>query len=103
MDSLRPHGSANRNDRMCDADILVELANLPVPPEALLRRLFELTPAEARLAQGLSRGESLEEVAQALNVKMSTARTQLAAIFGKTQTGRQARLVAMLSRLAHIA
>jgi DNA-binding CsgD family transcriptional regulator len=85
-----------------DRDILVELTNLPIPSEPLLRRLYNLTPAEARLAQALARGDSLEQVAQVLNVKMTTARTQLAAIFSKTRTSRQARLVAILSRLAHL-
>jgi DNA-binding CsgD family transcriptional regulator len=78
------------------------LNHLPVPSEARLRQLFDLTPAEARLAQGLARGDALEEVAGELKIKMTTARSQLAAIFSKTQTRRQAGLVAILSRLAHV-
>jgi DNA-binding CsgD family transcriptional regulator len=85
-----------------DRAILAELMDFPVPSESMLRRIFDLTPAEARLAQSLTRGDSLDEVAQALNIKMTTARTQLAAIFGKTRTCRQAQLVAILSRLAHL-
>jgi DNA-binding NarL/FixJ family response regulator len=84
------------------SDLLSELSNFPIPSESLLRRLFDLTPAEARLAQALTCGDSLEEVAERLNVKMTTARTQLAAIFAKTHTSRQAQLVAILSRLAHL-
>jgi len=75
---------------------------LPVPSSTLLRRLFDLTPAEARLAQALSRGESLTRIAQALGIKMPTVRSQLAAIFGKTRTTRQPQLVALLARLAHL-
>ena len=86
-----------------DRDLMAELLDLPVPPESMLRRVFDLTPAEARLACRLARGDSLEQVAQALDVKMTTARSQLAAIFAKTGTCRQAQLVAILSRLAHIA
>ena len=41
--------------------------------------VFDLTPAEARLAQRLACGDSVEEVAKALHIKMTTARTQLAA------------------------
>jgi len=81
---------------------LAELMDLPVPSEQMLRSIFDLTPAEARLAQSLSRGDSLEHVAQSLNIRMTTARSQLAAIFAKTQTCRQAQLVAILSRLAHL-
>ena len=78
------------------------LFDLPVPSEARLKALFDLTTAEARLAQRLARGDSVEEVAQELSIKMTTARTQLAAIFAKTDTRRQAKLVAILSRVAHL-
>ena len=81
---------------------IVAMFDLPVPSEARLRALFDLTVAEARLAQRLARGDSVEEVALALNIKMTTARTQLAAIFTKTDTRRQAKLVAILSRVAHL-
>ena len=79
-----------------------EILDLPVPSEARLKAAFDLSTAEARLAQHLARGDSVEEVAQTLSIKMSTARTQLAAIFVKTATRRQAKLVAILSRLAHL-
>jgi DNA-binding CsgD family transcriptional regulator len=91
-----------RSRQKADASSWSALADLPVPSEARLRQLFDLTPAEARLAQGLARGEALEEVADELKIKMTTARSQLATIFGKTQTRRQAGLVAILSRLAHL-
>jgi DNA-binding CsgD family transcriptional regulator len=91
-------------DRAEDAKALElqEILDFPVPSEARLRALFELTAAEARLAQCLSRGESLEEAALKLSIKMTTARTQLAAVFAKTDTRRQAKLVAILSRIAHL-
>jgi DNA-binding CsgD family transcriptional regulator len=81
---------------------ITDLEDLPVPPESLLRRLFDLTPAEVRLAQALARGDTLEHAARALGVRITTARTQLAAIFEKSETHRQAKLVALLSRLAHL-
>jgi hypothetical protein len=43
---------------------------------------------------------ALDEIAAELGIKMTTARTQLAAIFAKTDTRRQAKLVAILTRLA---
>jgi DNA-binding CsgD family transcriptional regulator len=55
------------------------------------------------LAQHLARGESLEEIAPRVGVKISTARSQLATIFSKTGVKRQPKLVALLSRLAHLA
>jgi DNA-binding CsgD family transcriptional regulator len=78
------------------------LFDLPVPSAVRLKALFDLTAAEARLAQRLARGDSVEEAAQALSIKMTTARTQLAAVFAKTDTRRQAKLVAILSRVAHL-
>jgi DNA-binding CsgD family transcriptional regulator len=81
---------------------IAAILDLPVPSEARLKALFDLTAAEARLAQRLARGDSVEETALALNIKMTTARTQLAAVFAKTDTRRQAKLVAILSRVAHL-
>ena len=82
---------------------LVDLGDNPVPSEGWLRRVFNLTEAEARLAQAMARGDALEQVARALSIKMATARTQLAAIFVKTHTRRQPALVARLTRLASLA
>jgi DNA-binding CsgD family transcriptional regulator len=79
-----------------------EFNALPVPSQEGLKTLFDLTAAECRLAQHLARGDSIEEIAQKLSIKMATARTQLAAIFSKTGARRQAKLVAILSRIAHI-
>jgi len=56
-----------------------DLLSFPMPSEASLRSLFDLTSAEARLARRLATGNSLEEAARALSIKMTTARTQLAA------------------------
>ena len=79
-----------------------DLYNFPVPSARLLREYFNLSQAETRLAQRIAQAEQLEDAAQALGVKLCTARSQLAAIFEKTVTCRQAELVALLSRLAHL-
>ncbi len=81
---------------------LADLNEIPAPSEQVLQRVFDLTQAEVRLAQGIARGDSLEEVAAGLGIKISTARTQLASIFTKTQTRRQAKLVALLGTLAQL-
>ncbi len=73
-----------------------------MPSAAVLKLIYGLSPAEAKIAQGISRGDSLEEVAARAGVRITTARTQLASIFEKTNTRRQAKLVALLSRLAHV-
>lgn len=61
-----------------------------------LRRLYELTPAEARLAALLAQGSRLEEAAADLGVSLNTVRTHLKRIFSKTGTDRQAELVRLI-------
>jgi DNA-binding CsgD family transcriptional regulator len=87
-----------------DRDFLTifDISELPAPPFEALKAVFGLSAAEARLAQALARGESVESAARLLEIKPTTARTQLAAIFDKTGTHRQAKLVALLSRLAYM-
>jgi len=91
-----------KSTRDAPAIALADLNDIPVPSEHVLQRAFDLTPAEVRLAQGIARGHSLEEVAAAIGIKITTARTQLAAIFAKTGTRRQAKLVALLGHLAQL-
>jgi DNA-binding CsgD family transcriptional regulator len=78
------------------------LYTFPVPSARLLQECFNLTAAEARLAQFMARAHSVENAARSLGVKLCTVRSQLAAIFEKTATARQAELVVLLSRLAHL-
>jgi len=65
-------------------------------PEATIRQLFGLSPAESRVAQRLMMGESPEQAAAFLEVTIATARWHLASLYRKTGTSRQAQLVRML-------
>jgi DNA-binding CsgD family transcriptional regulator len=66
------------------------------PPDAtILAGLFDLTPAEARIARELVAGRTLTEIATAHGVADSTVRNQLRAVFHKTGATRQAELVLM--------
>jgi DNA-binding CsgD family transcriptional regulator len=58
-----------------------------------MRESYGLTPAEARLAQRLVGGSTLLEAAEDLQIRQSTARTQLRAALGKMGVRRQAELV----------
>ncbi|CAN2534650.1 hypothetical+protein [Methylocapsa aurea] len=80
--------------------MITDAARSSEPSETLLGKLFGLTPAEARLATALTRGESLEAASEILGTTRETARTRLKVIFGKTETNRQAELVALLARFA---
>lgn len=60
---------------------------------------FDLTPAEARVAVALARGESVAEIAVEHTVSVQTIRTQVKSVLAKTGTDRQAELVGLLSTL----
>lgn len=62
----------------------------------LLREIYGLTPAEARLTQGILFGQSLQEFADAAEVSINTVRTQLKQVFAKTGTRRQVDLMRVL-------
>lgn len=60
------------------------------------KQLFNLTPAETALAMELANGLSLEEAAEALNIRRNTARAHLRSIFSKTGVRRQTELVRIM-------
>jgi DNA-binding CsgD family transcriptional regulator len=62
-------------------------------------RSHGLTGAEARVLAGLGRGESPAEIARAQGVKLSTVRTQIAAIRDKTGVGGITELVRLVASL----
>lgn len=69
------------------------------PRIELLAELFKLTPAESRLADLIVQGVSPEDCAGRLGVSINTVRSQLRALFCKTDTTRQSELVGLLTRL----
>ena len=76
--------------------LLIDPVDARLPDPALLRRQFDLTPAEAALAGEILRGDGLSACAARLGIKPSTARTHLRRVFEKTGTHRQAELVRLL-------
>lgn len=62
----------------------------------VIRRLFDLTHAEAWLALLLANGLTLDEAAEQLNIRRNTARAHLRAIFSKTGVTRQTELVRLV-------
>lgn len=68
-----------------------------VPSAGLLQALFDLTPAEARVARSVARLNTVESIAASLGVSKETIRSHLKAVLAKTGTGRQADLVALLA------
>ncbi len=67
-------------------------------PPIWLARLYNLTPAEARLAANFAETTSLKVSAEALGITEGTARQYLKQIFQKTDTKSQAELMKLLLR-----
>lgn len=63
-----------------------------------LQNLFGLTHTEGAVAAELASGHSLKEIATRLGIGMATVRSHLKNILAKTNTHRQAELVALLAR-----
>lgn len=80
--------------------IFVDLAKKPHLAAGLLRTLFNLTPAEARLTRALWQNGGVEGAANALGVSVGTARQTLKHIFDKTGAARQSELMSILTRLS---
>jgi DNA-binding CsgD family transcriptional regulator len=92
---MRGHG----RDVFSGAELLLYLT--PVvqqagPPPEILQALFDLSPAEARVAAMIAKGHSVKAIAEQLSVQPNTIRVQLKAVFSKTGTGRQPELVSLL-------
>jgi DNA-binding CsgD family transcriptional regulator/PAS domain-containing protein len=82
--------------------VIIVCANDPdcasQPVERALRDLFGLTPAETRLTLALAEGLSLREISEAFGLSPHTLHRQLAHVFDKTETHRQADLIRLVLR-----
>jgi DNA-binding CsgD family transcriptional regulator len=71
-----------------------------VAPADIIQGLFDLTPAEARVARSIAQGNTPESTAAGQGVSVETIRKQLAAVLSKTGLRRQASLVGLLTGTA---
>jgi len=78
---------------------VTEVGKVGPPDMRVLCGLFDLTPAEARVARGIAMAQTPETIAATLGISLETARSHLKRIMGKTGTARQAELVLLLSGL----
>ena len=88
------------HDIFASAQVLLVLTAVVAPDAPLtemLHGLFDLTPAEARVARGLAAGMSVEEISLKGAISRETVRTQLKGVMAKTATTRQADLVRLLA------
>jgi DNA-binding CsgD family transcriptional regulator len=83
--------------------VAVLVMNSESAPEldvGILRELFALTPAEARVTGRLVLGRSVEEIAHESGVTIETVRSQVRSILSKTNTGRQGELISLVLRIS---
>ncbi len=76
------------------------------PPVELVQSLFDLTPAEARVARSLASGKTVDDIASDGGISPNTIRTHVRGVLEKTGCNRQTDVVALLTaispaRLAH--
>lgn len=95
------HRLASRWQRPAALVAVREVGAAPPQPllAGVLRELYGLTASEVRLATVLTAGIGLPEACARLGIRHETARSQLKAIFNKTETGSQASLAHLLSEL----
>jgi DNA-binding CsgD family transcriptional regulator len=90
-------GPIARDDAQADAAVVM-LVDPPAAPGgtlASLQRLFGLTSAEGRVLALLLDDCRPREIAEELNLSITTVRSHLKALFAKTETRRQSELVAL--------
>lgn len=68
-----------------------------VPTAKVLQGLFDLTPAEARVARGISEAQTVEALAVSAGVSVETVRSQLKTVLSKTGLSRQQELINLLA------
>lgn len=85
----------------CAGVLLLSPVTLPkAPPVELVQSLFDLTPAEARVARHLTTGQTVEEIAAESGVSPHTVRTQVRGVLEKTGCRRQVEAVALLGGIS---
>jgi CRP-like cAMP-binding protein/DNA-binding CsgD family transcriptional regulator len=85
------------DNRRAAAALFISDPDLAIPgPQELFRKLFGLTPTEARLSSALLQGKNVTQVATELHIKVNTVRSHLKSIFLKTGANRQSELVRIL-------
>jgi DNA-binding CsgD family transcriptional regulator len=76
--------------------IITSVAHPEMASARVVQGLFDLTPAEARIARGIAAGRTIDELAREAGLAVGTVRQQLKAVFSKTGVSRQAELVGIL-------
>ncbi|PNE10024.1 MAG: hypothetical protein CR217_16680 [Beijerinckiaceae bacterium] len=85
----------------CAAAFVLTPVTLPQAlPVELVQSLFDLTPAEARVARSLASGKPVEDIATDRGTSANTIRTHVRGVLEKTGCNRQVDIVALLTAIS---
>ncbi|MGH6813091.1 MAG: helix-turn-helix transcriptional regulator [Methylocella sp.] len=85
----------------CAAVLVLTPVTLPqAPPVELVQSLFDLTPAEARVARSLASGKTVDDIATDRGVSQNTIRAHVRGVLEKTGCNRQVDIVALLTAIS---
>jgi DNA-binding CsgD family transcriptional regulator len=85
----------------CAAAFVLTPVTLPqAPPVELVQSLFDLTPAEARVARSLASGKTVEDIATDRGTSANTIRSHVRGVLEKTGCNRQVDIVALLTAIS---
>jgi DNA-binding CsgD family transcriptional regulator len=79
--------------------MLTPVTRPEAPPVELIRSLFDLTPAEARVARGLAAGQTVKGMATDSGTSANTVRSHVKVVLTKIGYSRQSDVVALLNGL----
>jgi DNA-binding CsgD family transcriptional regulator len=77
--------------------VVTAVARQEIASAQVIQGLFDLTPAEARIARGVAVGKTVDQVANEAGLAAGTIRHQLKSVFSKTGVSRQSDLVGILA------
>jgi DNA-binding CsgD family transcriptional regulator len=77
--------------------VITPVAPRGAPAMEVIQGLFDLTPAEARVAREIIAGRHTEAIATSFGVSRETVRSQIRSVLAKTGVSRRTDLVAMLA------
>ena len=86
--------------RCAAALVLSPVTSPQAPPVELVQSLFDLTPAEARVARSLAAGKTVDDIATDGGTSPSTIRTHVRGVLEKTGCNRQAEVIALLTGIS---
>ncbi len=82
--------------------ILTPVTSTCMPSVDLVQSLFDLTPAEARVARSIAHGDTVEDIASTHSVSVHTVRAQMRGVMEKTGCSRQVEVANLLSGISVI-